>query len=92
MRVEKVPHWNAKERLDSPPRVLIHIFPLCSSIFSKGSKIWRLCVDFIVERHHHLQTLLVVKTLIANVDEGLTPTKDGGTCLRTLSMFRKEVH
>jgi len=26
------------------------------------------------------------------VDEGLTPIKDGGTCLRRLSMFRKEVH
>jgi len=26
------------------------------------------------------------------VDEGLTPTKDGGKCLRRLSMFRKEVH
>ena len=26
------------------------------------------------------------------LDEGLTPTKDGGTCLRRLSMFRKEVH
>jgi len=25
-------------------------------------------------------------------DKGLTPTKDGGTCLRRLSMFRKEVH
>ena len=25
-------------------------------------------------------------------DAGLTPTKDGGTCLRRLSMFRKEVH
>jgi len=25
-------------------------------------------------------------------DEGLTPTKDGRTCLRRLSMFRKEVH
>ena len=25
-------------------------------------------------------------------DEGLTPTKDGGTCLRRVSMFRKEVH
>ena len=24
-------------------------------------------------------------------DEGLTPTKDRGTCLRRLSMFRKEV-
>jgi len=24
--------------------------------------------------------------------EGLTPTKDGGKCLRRLSMFRKEVH
>jgi len=23
-------------------------------------------------------------------DEGLTPTKDGGICLRRLSMFRKE--
>jgi len=26
------------------------------------------------------------------IDEGLTPTKDGGKCLRRLSMFRKEVH
>jgi len=26
------------------------------------------------------------------LDEGLTPTKDGGTCLRRLSMFRKEVY
>ena len=25
-------------------------------------------------------------------DKGLTPIKDGGTCLRRLSMFRKEVH
>jgi len=25
-------------------------------------------------------------------DEGLTPTKDEGKCLRRLSMFRKEVH
>jgi len=25
-------------------------------------------------------------------DEGLTPTKDEGTCLRRLSIFRKEVH
>ena len=25
-------------------------------------------------------------------DEGLTPTKDGGRCLRRLSMLRKEVH
>jgi len=25
-------------------------------------------------------------------DEGLTPTKDEGTCLRRLCMFRKEVH
>jgi len=25
-------------------------------------------------------------------DEGLTPTKDEDTCLRRLSMFRKEVH
>jgi len=25
-------------------------------------------------------------------DEGLAPTKDGGTCLRKLSMFRKEVY
>ena len=25
-------------------------------------------------------------------DERLTPTKDGGTCLGRLSMFRKEVH
>jgi len=27
-----------------------------------------------------------------NCDDGLTPTKDEGTCLRRLSMFRKEVH
>jgi len=26
------------------------------------------------------------------IDEGLTPTNDGGICLRRLSMFRKEVH
>jgi len=30
--------------------------------------------------------------LAGKVDEGLTPTKDEGTCLRRLSMFRKEVH
>ena len=29
---------------------------------------------------------------ILDGDEGLTPTKDGGKCLRRLSMFRKEVH
>jgi len=29
---------------------------------------------------------------MTRVDEGLTPTKDEGTCLRRLSMFRKEVH
>jgi len=29
---------------------------------------------------------------VSPLDEGLTPTKDGGTCLRRLSMFRKEVH
>jgi len=29
---------------------------------------------------------------LAFSDEGLTPTKDGETCLRRLSMFRKEVH
>jgi len=31
-------------------------------------------------------------TLIKPPDEGLSPTKDGGTCLRRLNMFRKEVH
>jgi len=34
----------------------------------------------------------VTMTLMSSDDEGLTPTKDGGTCLRRLSMFRKEVH
>ena len=29
---------------------------------------------------------------VKETDEGLTPTKDEGTCLRRLSMFRKEVH
>jgi len=29
---------------------------------------------------------------VSLIDEGLTPTKDEGTCLRRLSMFRKEVH
>ena len=31
-------------------------------------------------------------SLDTKIYEGLTPTKDGGTCLRRLSMFRKEVH
>ena len=31
-------------------------------------------------------------TVLGFWDEGLTPTKDGGTCLKRLSMFRKEVH
>jgi len=31
-------------------------------------------------------------TSISQGDERLTPTEDGGTCLRRLSMFRKEVH
>jgi len=38
---------------------------------------------------------LVIPTVrrhTSNSDEGLTPSKDGGTCLRRLSMFRKEVH
>ena len=30
--------------------------------------------------------------VLCQSDEGLTPTKDEGTCLRRLSMFRKEVH
>jgi len=30
--------------------------------------------------------------LVCYPNEGLTPTKDGATCLRRLSMFRKEVH
>ena len=29
---------------------------------------------------------------VNETDEGLAPTKDEGTCLRRLSMFRKEVH
>jgi len=36
--------------------------------------------------------LLVLPHFSSPSDEGLTPTKDGGTCLRRLSMFRKEVH
>jgi len=37
---------------------------------------------------------LVESTLVdlLTFDEGLTPIKDEGTCLRRLSMFRKEVH
>jgi len=30
--------------------------------------------------------------LYPGCDEGLIPTKDGGTCLKRLSMFRKEIH
>jgi len=33
-----------------------------------------------------------VSHMSSKSDEGLTPTKDEGTCLRRLSMFRKEVH
>jgi len=33
-----------------------------------------------------------VRVRSATCDEGLTSTKDGGTCLRRLNMFRKEVH
>jgi len=33
-----------------------------------------------------------ILSLGSEIDEGLTPTKDGGKCLRRLSMFRKEVH
>jgi len=35
---------------------------------------------------HHLE-----QQHYRNIDEGLTPTKDEGTWLRRLSMFRKEV-
>jgi len=38
------------------------------------------------------QLVKVTSQLWSKLDEGLTPTKDGGTCLRRLSMFRKEVH
>ena len=43
--------------------------------------------------HNSFKYLLDQKELnMRQSDEGLTPTKDGGTCLRKLSMFTKEVH
>jgi len=44
--------------------------------------------------HPHTRRRHPFTNFIANTsfDEGLTPTKDGGTCLRRLSMFRKKVH
>ena len=36
--------------------------------------------------------ILGIHLCMLNIDEGLTPTKDGGKCLRRLSMFWKEVH
>jgi len=36
--------------------------------------------------------MMLLRCCRSDIDEGLTPTKDGGTCLRRLSMFRKEVH
>jgi len=45
---------------------------------ASSSKWWRLTV--VVDEDGELH------------DEGLTPTKDEDTCLRRLSMFRKEVH
>ena len=38
------------------------------------------------------KSILELATSPLLIDEGLTPTKDGGKCLRRLSMFRKEVH
>jgi len=44
--------------------------------------------NLVVEiKHFHVGGLKVDQS-----DEGLTPTKDEGTCLRRLSMFKKEVH
>jgi len=37
-----------------------------------------------------MREVMLIRTL--GFDEGLTSIKDGGTCLRRLSMFRKEVH
>jgi len=50
--------------------------------------------NYTLPRHHLLHLTHETLTLISATmtDEGLTPTKDGGTCLRRLSMFRKEVH
>ena len=36
--------------------------------------------------------MVLLLLLLLLYDEGLTPTKDEGTCLRRLSIFRKEVH
>ena len=52
--------------------------------YKKGKS--NVVVDALSRRH------TLFSKLGAQIDEGLTPTKDGGTCLRRLSMFRKEVH
>jgi len=41
--------------------------------------------------HLFIPNLVITPTYYTR-DEGLTPTEDGGTCLRRLNMFRKEVH
>jgi len=45
-----------------------------------------------IEGKREGQVTLLAMPLMKQIDEGLTLTKDGGTCLRRLSMFRKEVH
>jgi len=46
--------------------------------------------EFLIQRRHHPN--FSFQNFWIEIDEGLTPTKDGGICLRRLSMFRKEVH
>ena len=68
-----------------------HDLELAAIVFAL--KLWRHYLDGaqfrVFSDHKSLKYLFDQKELD---DEGLTPTKDGGTCLRRLSMFRKEVH
>ena len=44
------------------------------------------------ENNHHNKNNNNIIIIIIISDEGLTLTKDEGTCLRRLSMFKKKVH
>jgi len=51
-----------------------------ASLLGRNSIVWWWCL------------IVCIRIVKFKSDEGLTPTKDEGTCLRRLSMFRKEVH